>query len=590
MSVAVEISPDFERIRRLPTREISEERGWQLSRELSPMLLSEEGKRHPVWSKGLNWLQALAIDEAVQQDGAYLQLPVGSGKTLLTWLFAYIFDARRPVLVVPESLIEKTHIEFQDYARFWKRPANRPKVIGLKALTQEKNVNMLRDRYRADLYLLDEVDMLKNQDSSMVKRLARDISDRDVRTIAMTGTGGRFSIKDITHMLCWALKEGAPVPLDAEETEWWADALDERKKFTFGAGSKRRTEPGVLLDLIEFDAAEEDPDNDLEDETQLARAIFRKRLTYTPGVIISDTDSCKQPLSIELAPAPYDRAIEQAFKLFRSKGETPQGDVITDAIEAWMIEDALGCGHCPRWVDPPPDWWADARRDYFKLCQKVIRQTAWSDNPKDTPNAVKRAFPKHPAVQEWFAVKDEWEGERETHWHSSSVLEWAARWADRNHGIIWTKSIAFGDALSRLTGLAFYGAEGRDRKGRSVERDGGADPIICSVASNSRGRNLQDRWSNNLLVGGVQSARANEQLLGRTHRYGQTEAVRALILLTSGGSMYSFKRALQEARFVYQTQGHRQKLLRAQKKLCELPRGESRWSAPGLKQNNRKAA
>jgi len=555
------------------------------------MLLSDEGRSLVGTSD--EWrllpLQALAIDEAVKMDGAYLQLPVGSGKTLLTWLFAYIFDAERPVLVVPGDLEEKTKIEFQEYAKIWKRPKPPPTVINLKTLTQEKNVNCLRDKYRADLYLLDEVDLLKNQDSSMVKRLARDIDARNVRTIAMSGTGGRFSIKDISHMLTWALKENAPVPLDFNELEEWADALDEQRKWQgMGRSRRRRTEPGALFDLIEFDETDDEKIADLE-EIALARSIFRKRLTSTPGCIISDTDSCKQPLTVALKQAPEDRKIEAAFKDFRASWRTPQGDELADAIEAWMVEDALGSGHCPRWKHPPPVWWSEARRNYIKLCSKVIRQSAWTDDPKDTPRAVRKAFGKHPAILEWDEVKDEWDGERESHWHSTSVLEAAARWSDKHHGIIWTKSNIFGEALAKLTGLRFYGAEGKDSRGRSVERDNGVDPIICGVASNSRGRNLQDRWSENLIIGGVQSARGNEQLLGRTHRFGQKRPVYADIMLTSGGSMYSFRRALVEARFVHQTQGHRQKLLRATTKLIELPTGQSRWSSPKKPESKRAA-
>lgn len=574
MGAAVKFSEDFARIVRMPSREVSRERGEWLSKKLSKLLLTERGKREG-WA--LNWLQALSIDEAVEQDGAYLQLPVGSGKTLLTWLFAYIFDAENAVLVVPESLIEKTHIEFATYRKFWATPARPPRVLGLRQLTQETNVNLLR-RIGADLYLLDEVDVLKNQNSSMTKRIARDIDERNVRTVAMTGTGGRFSILDISHLVTWALKENAPLPLDFDELERWADALDERSTFEgFGKGRKRRTAPGVLFDLARV--VQNDCDIPLEDlgEVDLARHTFRKRLTSTRGCIISDTDSCDKALTIKLHTAPRDGIIEAAFKEFKQHNMSPAGEDVIDSLQCWALDSAIGEGHCPRWIKPPPDWWADARRNYVKLCAKIIRRTAYSTNPKDTAKAVRNAFGDHPVIQEWADLKGEWKGKRETIWHSSSVVHAAAKWARQNHGIVWTKSLAFGAALADATGLSFYGAEGLDAGGRSIERDDGGRTVICSIASNMRGRNLQDRWWLNYVVGGVQSARYNEQLFGRTHRFGQAHDVTQNILLTSGGSLYSFERAIVEARFVHATQGHRQKLLRAKHIPCVLPSNEERW-------------
>ncbi len=588
MGAAVEYSDDFERIQGLPVRSIVRARGEELADELTPLLVTERGRTHSYESIGgrrvevakpsrLNWLQAYSIHEAVAQGGAYLQLPVGSGKTLLTFLLSYIFDALKPVLVVPEALIEKTNIEFQQYRTHWKLHDHPTRIIGLRQLTQDGNVDMLAE-YKADLYLLDEVDMLSNQNSSMAKRLARDIDKRNVRTVAMTGTGGRFSILTFTHLITWALKESAPVPLveytgGEREVEVWASALDEKTPGDWGSG-KRRVRPGVLTDLIEVT---EDDDPDVNDFTELgyARAAFRKRLNSTEGCIISDEDSCDKALRVELATCVSDTAIERAFREFRLN-VLPDGDVIADSLSRWAQAKALGRGYYRRWVVPPPDWWNEPRKAYAKLCAKIIQRTAWTEKPLDTRKAVHREFPNHPIVAEWEEVKDEWEGETEPVWISGSVVDEVAAAAHREHCIIWTESLPFGEALADATGLPFYGAQGLTVGGASIERDTGSTSVILSTGSNMRGRNLQDRWHQNEIVGCVQSARYNEQLLGRTHRFGQRRDVRARVRLTSGDSQYSFDRALIEARFVLQTQGHRQKLLRANIARCKLPKG-SRW-------------
>lgn len=609
MGAAVKYSPDFERIQALPTRVVGRDRGEELLRELTPLLTSERGKTHSLKKvrgrvvevaepSRLNWLQAYGIHEAAERNGAYLQLPVGSGKTLLTYLLPFVFDAVRPVLVVPENLIEKTRKEFREYERHWVKHTHPTRIVGLRELTEERNVKMLAHKVKADLYMLDEVDLLSNQESSMAKRLARDISDRNVRTVAMTGTGGRFSILNVTHLITWCLKDHAPVPIElradgSREVEVWASALDEKTPGDWQA-RKRRTDPGALFDLIEVDETDhpglaydicterelqealENGEKDRLTELGLARVIFRKRLNQTEGCIISDEDSCDKQLTIKLQRVTDDVGLERAFKDFRNN-RLPNGDVLEDSLRVWAQARCLGLGYFEEWIDPPPDWWNEPRKAYAKMCGKVIKRTAWTMNPLDTRKAVHREFGDHPTVLAWEEVKDLWKGETRPVWLSGSVVDHMAEWGHRNHGLLWTPSIPFGEALGDATGLPFYGAQGLTVSGSDVEYDPGDTSIILSTGANMRGRNLQDRWHRNNIACGVQSARWKEQLMGRTHRFGQPEDVEVIETLTSGDSLYAFQRALVEAEFVYATQGHRQKLLRAKTQYCAMPKGTARW-------------
>lgn len=577
MPDAVRYSADFARIKALPTREVSRARGEQLSRELTPLLTTAEGKRA---GARLNWLQAYAIHEAAERGGGYFQLPVGSGKTLLTKLLPYVFDAQRPVLVVPTALVNKTHLEFRKLSEHWVTHDHPIRIVTLRDLVQDKNVSMLADRTKADLYLLDEVDLLSNQNSSMAKRLARDISERNVRTVAMTGTGGRFSILDISHLITWALKDWAPVPIGeradgSREVEVWADALDEKTAGDWMRSTKRRTAPGVLHDLIELTERDEE---DLATVTDLgkARLRFRKRLQQTEGCIVSDEDSCDKKLTINLTRAPMDAKLETAFRDFRL-GRLPNGDVLEDSLSVWRQAKNLGRGYFEEWVDPPPDWWNEPRKMYAKLCARVILRTAWSPKPLDTRKAVHREFPNHPVVKAWEEVKDEWEGETQPVWLSASTVEAAAEFGAKHHCLLWTESIPFGEALAEVSGLPFYAAQGLTVTGADIELDDGRGSVILSTGANMRGRNLQDRWHVGMLAGCLQSARYNEQWLGRWHRFGQLRDCFAYIMLTSGDSLGSFERAIAEAEFVRQTQGHRQKLLRAKINRTELPQNTSRW-------------
>lgn len=613
MGAAVQLSRDFARIQALPVREVTRERGEQLADYYTPLLVTERGRTHSMVGtkevrvpSRLNWLQAYAIHEFIARKGGYFQLPVGTGKTLLTFVLPYVMDARNPVLVVPTSLVEKTRIEFNRLTKHWIQPECPHHILGLSRLYNEGSVDLLA-RIRSDLYLLDEVDRLSNQESSMSKRLARDIDERLVPTGAFTGTGGRFSILDISHLVTWALKEHAPVPLEERspglrEVEIWASAIDEKTPGDWTRGKGRRTQPGVLLRLIDAsdDEAEalaelnhsHDEDGDGFEETELddlarARLAFRKRLRSTEGCIISNEDSCDKNLTLTLARAPDDRELDKAFRDFRLM-RLPNGEIIEDSIVYWAQARNLGRGFFTEWIEPPPDWWNEPRKAYFKLCAHIIRRTAWTLNPLDTKRAVHREFPDHPVVAEWEAVRDgvnprtgeEWESETRPVWLSSSTAEYCADVAIKRHCLVWDSSIAFCQAVAELAGLPYYGEQGEDARGRSIEVDDGRTSVILSTGANLRGRNLQDRWHDNLIVCGVQSARDNEQLLGRTHRFQQQHDVTATNLLTSGDSLYSFDRARVEARFVLQTQGHRQKLLRADIRRCVMPTGSARWRLP----------
>ena len=341
--------------------------------------------------------------------------------------------------------------------------------------------------------------------------------------------------------------------------------------------TKRRTAPGALHQLIDLDAEDFDGgDPALVSDLGLARMRFRKRLQRTEGCIISDEDSCDKALAIELSCAPDDPAIEKAFRDFRLK-RLPNGEVLTDSLSVWRQAKNLGRGYFEEWIDPPPDWWNDPRKAYAKLCEKVIWRTAWTAKPLDTRKAVHREFPNHPVVKVWEEVEKEWSGETRPVWLSGSVVDDAAAYGAEHHCLLWTESVCFGLALADATGLPFYGAQGLTVDGGDVELDEGRGTIILSTGANMRGRNLQDRWNRSHLSGCLQSARYNEQWLGRIHRFGQARDCHAHVKLTSGDSQYSFERALDEAQFVYETQGHRQKLLRASIKNATLPKSTSRW-------------
>ncbi len=560
---AVQTSEDFFRIRSLPRRLYDRAQAERDALTLTPLLTTAAGKAAGV---ALRPAQAFVLREFFEHNGAFASLKVGGGKTLISFLAPYVAEAKRPVLVIPESLREKTHREFAGYAQHWVTSRPQPRIVGYRELTRVENLDLL-ERLEPDLYIFDEVDMLANQDGSATKRVARDIDARGVPALAMTGTSGRLSICDFSHFLAWTLKEQAPVPLDHDELEQWANALDEKQP----RGGQRRLSPGALLELEELD--------DVEGMSQLglARACFRKRMAETPGCVVLDDDDCDQPLTIVQTTAPEDSIIDGHFERFRVEKVTPDDWDITDPLSEWRFEQELGAGMHYVWDPRPPDEWRQARKAFAQFVRAIIQRTASGRRPLDTELAVKKAFPDAPSIVAWREIEPTFKPNSVPVWHSGSVVYAAAAWAEQNRGLIWVQQVALGEAIAEVTGLPFYGAQGLTASGASIERDAGKGPVILSIGSNLRGRNLQDRWNDSFVIGCPQSAKYIEQLLGRTHRYGQSSPVTATILLTSGGSAYSFDMALREARFVLSTQGQRQKLLRAHIERATFKSKALRW-------------
>lgn len=619
---AVEYTEDWARVQALPVRacdlESMRARGEDLSAELTPLLRRPDAADP---AARLKWIQALSLWEIFQGRGAYLGIPVGGGKTLISWLAAYILDAQRPVLILPESLFNKTEREFRKYAQTWQAPRHPIVKVGVKALTREENVDLLSRMFGGlgpDFVFIDECDLARNQEGSAAKRIDRfkvesqsedpdewpgiepgaeieslTEAQRDavigwcrakgVPFVCATGTGTRFSILDFSHFLCWTREHAAPVPLDPDEIQEWAKALDERSKGR--PQYQRRLRAGALLELIDLPA---ELVQDLTDygagELGFARATFMHRLRSTPGVIITDEDDCDQPLNFRLVCAPEDPAINEAFDQFRKRWELPNGQEIIDGLSFWRGEFELGTGGFSYWVVPPPEEWRDARRAYGKRVLEEIKKTAYSADPKDTARAVAKAFPNDPIVKAWQRIKPTFKPVTDWQWVSASVVNYAARWALEQTGTVWCQSIAVGEAIAQAAGIKFYGAQGLAVDGSDIEYAPRDRSLVAGILSNSRGRNLQESlggvpgFNRGLAVQCPQSGDMCQQLFGRLHRFGAGRPVLWDILITSGGSRYAWDMAEREATFVMQTQSQKQKILRGDMSDCIFPSDALRWA------------
>lgn len=596
---AVQYSEEYARIAALPRRDLA------LVSTQTPELRTEAGRLAGVAFRDL---QARACVELHWYHGLFAALPVGLGKTLLMWLAALIKRSRRPHVFMPANLKkDKTPRDFAALSKHWVSNQPAPMMHSYASLTQEKNLDLL-DRLQPDLLILEEAHNVSNFDGSAAQRLDRYImSHPECVVVVLTGTIMRKSLKDFAHLLRWTHRERSPLPRDKNTLWTWCQALDEDA----GLG---RWDPGALLDFPPYD--------EFTRHGLLARARngVQRRIRETPGVIIVDEDLCDQPLTIRLVLPPPDAEIEERFRRFRDSWEAPDNWPLTSSLEVFTHTRQLGAGfyqkHVPR---PPPDelalpphsepyfrnWdkeereppkpsYVDARRMVSRFIRDDIRSSRLEGTPRDTDGVVRAFHRGHPVLQMWDRVEPIYRPETEAEWFSGSVIQHAQHWAQwiasrgigatwDDKGLIWVKYQEIAEALASMSGLPYFGSEGRQIVNGKKTKASIEDPlsqrgtVILSFDANREGRNLQ-AWCHNLIIGWEQSALYTEQALGRSHRFGQTKPCTWDVLLTSSETHDSFFKTIAKSRVIYEVQGHTQKILRAEIQNVRLPEG-SRWAS-----------
>lgn len=582
-------SPDLKRIQALPRRKLTPAYAARAVEQLTPRLALRKGPKLKQW-------QAVALLEAVQCKGAWLSLPVGSGKTLVCEGLPVLMQAQRAVLILPASLRSKTYGDRGDLRKDWRLADPPPRLISREELALDANAYLL-DQLKPDLIIVDEAHKLRNSSAGAPKRIARYVEKtrkagraaglpwpHGVTVVTMTGTPKRKSLMNYWHLLRWCLEDSAPVPSSKLDAELWAQALD-----TGTPRSGFRPHPGALGSTREE-----------------ALAWYAERLCETPGCVVVDEDSAVDadgetiPLHVSVEIAPPCPVIDRAFDDLRTCWVSPSGEEVSDALSLFRIDGATGLGLCQYWDPPPPKRWAAARKAMATFVRKRIAETAHAHKPLDTEGQVFKAHAEHPVIKEWLAVRKTFDSDKasKTRWLSDVTLEWAAEWlmasnADaaeqREPSVLWCGSVAFAQRLSRLINVPNYGPEGVDANtGRSLHaaqaftdsgKPGPHKPgrdfrMICSWHACREGYNLQD-WRRHAVILLSPSAEILEQVIGRAHRTPKPdkprhlEPMRFTILATSGGTLDAFAAAYAEAEGVREGENTTQKILRAT--IAELP-------------------
>lgn len=538
----VERTSEIARIAALPRRVWSDE----AATELAEMLTRE--LKTPGGTMSLKTVQAVALYEAMECGGLLGPIVVGGGKTLLTLMLPLVLEANRPVLLLPAALVEKTWRESEVLRKHWRIPTN-IQIVSYEMLGLVQSAQKL-EYIQPDLLVCDEVHMIKNHRAGRTRRVVRYMrAYPETRFVGVSGTIMDASVRDFAHLLRFALKSGAPIPKTDDEVSTWADCLDLK------VNPLARRQPGALLLLGSTSG---------EDEITRARRAFQRRLRETRGVVASaETDDVKCSLRISALEYEPSNLAQQHIAFLRKNKVTPDGNSFAEPalLRMYFRQLALGFNSC--WDPPAPAAWLAARREWASFVREALEDSDSLDTELQVANAVDAGRMRTGTLASWRAVRDTFKIEPTDVWHDDVALEACAAWMEREKGICWTEHVFFARKLAKLTGAEYYGANGLSDSGESITLVKSGKAIIASRQANATGRNLQ-MFSTNLVTSCSPSAKIVEQLIGRTHRFGQeADEVTVDILLGCKEHHDAFNRALEGARAAADTLGHTQKLLLA---------------------------
>lgn len=501
------------RISELPRRSDWREQPEESIRELTDYL------RAPGGTQELRLIQVAAILEAVKASGGFINARVGAGKTLIAFLLASLYEDYRPLILIPGGFEEKTERECAEYRKHW-NITHKYNLCTYNDLARDQDEQLLTT-YAPGVLICDEVDKLRRVKESATARRVATYMAENPRTMffGMTGTPFKSELKDIAHLLCWGLKEGAPAPLLPIDIERWNRAL----KGDEGCFGKVFGDLGAKGNTLEE-----------------LRKEFRERLFQTQGVIISVDQFTGVPLTIHTEE--FDAGCGAILRKLTETGERPDGwdtadgegedDGDEDPGSTWAAERqiALGFYYTPD-PEPPAEWMA-ARKAWFRFVRNQLKAGFFNTELQVRMAAKRGKFGELKAWLDWERLKPTFEPNFVPVWLTDSAINYCKGWGKRP-GIIWTDHRAFASRLSAETGWRWFSSGGLDSSGAPIELASGRETIIASRQACGTGRNLQ-AWSRGLITAMPGNGRDFEQQLGRQHREGQRNPVDMTVLLACG--------------------------------------------------------
>jgi hypothetical protein len=530
----VQATPELERIAKLP-RHVAD-----LDEEVIGLL--SDHLRAPNGSQTLRPIQAAALVAVADLPGVLVSAPVGYGKTLMTALAPVVTGAARPLLIVPAKLRDKTRREFAAARIDWNVPEI--EIVSFEKLGRVSGADYLAD-FAPDLVMADECHRLKNPRAAVTRRVLRYCAAERPKALFLSGTITSRSLMDFHHLL--KLTHGpklSPLPWSYVEAKTWADCVDE--------GVESRTLPGPL---VVFSSAG-------SDLPEIREGVGR-RIRDTAGVVHAmegkGAGGCDASIQIStFDPDSTDEIRIEIDRITKAK-QNPDGSEASPA-DIYRHIRTMVQGFFYQWDPEPPEHWRKARSAWSRFVRNILEE----EDPRfDSELQIARACAADRLSsfewRRWEEVRGDYDGRTVPVWLSDQPLISAALRVTKP-AIVWVEHIATGQKLAEITGWPYFHRLGLTDDRRSIEDTDGTAPIIASIAANAEGRNLQ-KFSRNVVITPPGSGKTWEQLIGRTHRAGQTaDEIEIEIMIGHRSIFETFKQAQKDAEYISAITGGIQKL------------------------------
>lgn len=415
------------------------------------------------------------------------------------------------------------------------------------------------------LVIADEAHNLRHRHSARTKRVMALLQDEQPQFVCLSGTITNKSIRDYFHLIKAACGFNSPLPMTASYAADWCIVLD--------ASAEKPSIKHMKIVAPLLDWARENYKTDLTSlgyDVDGFRRAYRYRLTSAPGVVATGDADIGVSLIIDNKPikdyktvAGWDK-LADLMKKVEQEWITPSGDEMEHSIHKfkWLFE--LTAGFYNELVWPTETVFADRKKITVEKAKEILdgakkhhaatqrfakKLRKWLDENAraglDTPLLVTSDMSRNGPLNVgpdlyalWRGAKDlEFEGMPERDSRPIRVcsfrIDEAVRWAQAHRAaketkdkgaLLWVYNQEIGEWLYEAllaAGLDAVHCPAGAQYDRLLKMPETANKIVVVGKSHMESKNLQ-AFQHQFLVQVPRSAKELEQLLGRTHRSGQT--------------------------------------------------------------------
>lgn len=498
-----------------------------------------------------------------------------------------------------------------NYRRALSASGRRGLYIMPYSLLSTKDTSENLNAIRPGLIIADEAHNLANAEAARTRRLMKALEDFSPEFIALSGTITSKTIKNYWHLIKAALKDRCPLPLSAHMTNDWAALIDAQASSPDAPAPTSNTS-SPILPLVVW-AKEHFPRarGGFPQDVFGFRRAYQARLTSCPGVVSSGDAEIGTSLVLSNNPVadhethPDWPKLKNLVDTVEELWQTPNGDELEHAIHKWKWLNELSAGFYNELIWPTAEKLAERRRITVPAAENLLDRArvhhaagqeyakalrSWllaSSKPGiDTPFLVGQDMMRHQSAhvgQKLYSLWSDWkdldfEGRPERDSRAVRVcgykVEAAGRWAQKLHAdnphagaILWVHHQELGEWLyEHLMALglpALHCPAGENANAAIRDPANASRFVVASISAHGTGKNLQ-HFQEQFFLQWPRDARAAEQALGRTHRNGQKAdelVVNTCHTLTFDAM--NFAACLNDALYIHQTTGNRQKLIYA---------------------------